>query len=271
MKDKKVLILIKTNIFMNWKRGIGFALLFIGIGLSFVSKTLTGAVIGFNPISYLGILGILSFIAGLIVLYSATLDEIIKVIEERLTPWQKEKFRKLNYETRKTYEKSYKRHLIEQKKKSTAKEKEYLGFSSLGEAAKKGKLPTYLAGKRIIFDTELRGGTYDKHTVFIGRKIDEEDFLKRVGREAQYSPEHDIDKIHTFEESVARKGSGYSNDPHKARVYGRAHSSHGGPPGAFNHQFTGWIAVELQEKPDGIHIHGYPVPEDHVPNEYKKK
>lgn len=253
------------------KRWLGVVLLFVGLGLSFASKTMTGAVIGFSPLNLLGFFGILVFIAGIFLLYSSNLEEITEGIEDKMTPWQKEKFKGLKYEERKAYEKSYQSHFKKIGKKADEKKKEVEYPSSIGEAVEQGKLKSYLAGKRIIFDTSLLGGTYDKHTKFIGRGIELAEFLKKVGREAQYSPEHSLNNIHRFEEYVARKGNGYSIDAHKARLYGRAHSSHGGPPGAFDSKFTGWIAVELQERPDGIHIHGYPVPQNQVPNKYRHK
>ncbi|MDD5193190.1 MAG: DUF308 domain-containing protein [Candidatus Nanoarchaeia archaeon] len=83
----------------NWKRSLGIVLLFVGIGFSFTSKTLTGAVIGLSALNLLGVFGILSFIAGLIILYSATLEERTEGIDEivgeaeHLINEQRQKFR----------------------------------------------------------------------------------------------------------------------------------------------------------------------------------
>jgi hypothetical protein len=76
--DENVFILMKIDLFMNWKRGLGIVLLFVGIGLSFTSRIILGAVIGFNHVSYSGMLGILVFIAGIFLIYSETLEGLVK-------------------------------------------------------------------------------------------------------------------------------------------------------------------------------------------------
>jgi len=53
---------------MNWKRGFGIGLLFVGVFISMTSRVLTGAVIGFQPQNYLGLLGVVLFIGGLVLM-----------------------------------------------------------------------------------------------------------------------------------------------------------------------------------------------------------
>lgn len=64
---------------MNWKRGFGIGLLFIGAFITLINGVITGAVIGYGPENYLGLLGILIFIVGgvLIVISGSGLERNI--------------------------------------------------------------------------------------------------------------------------------------------------------------------------------------------------
>lgn len=55
---------------MNWKRGFGIGLIFIGIFIIFTSVILTGAVIG-SPGNYLGMFGVLILVAGMVIVLMA--------------------------------------------------------------------------------------------------------------------------------------------------------------------------------------------------------
>ena len=50
---------------MSWKRGLGIGLIFVGLFVVVTNAVITGAVIGFNPENYLGLLGIFLFIIGI--------------------------------------------------------------------------------------------------------------------------------------------------------------------------------------------------------------
>lgn len=67
--NQNVFIFFILKIFMNWKKGFGIGLLFIGVFIIFTSRVLTGAVIGAKPENYLGILGILVFVVGIVILF----------------------------------------------------------------------------------------------------------------------------------------------------------------------------------------------------------
>lgn len=65
---------------MNWKRGLGIALIFIGIFIIATARVLTGAVVGTKPENFLGWLGIWVFIVGIILIFMAKkrLEESIR-------------------------------------------------------------------------------------------------------------------------------------------------------------------------------------------------
>lgn len=51
---------------MNWKRGLGIGLLFVGLFLVSTARVLTGAVVGSQPQNLLGLAGLLVFVVGVI-------------------------------------------------------------------------------------------------------------------------------------------------------------------------------------------------------------
>lgn len=64
---------------MNWKRGIGIGLIFVGVYIILTARVLTGAVVGSSPRNFLGILGVLILVAGmLMVLITETLERKVK-------------------------------------------------------------------------------------------------------------------------------------------------------------------------------------------------
>jgi len=70
---------------MGWKRGLrislGIGLVFIGIFIILTARIITGAVIGFQPYNYLGLLGILVFIIGVFLIVASGIGERL---EEKL-------------------------------------------------------------------------------------------------------------------------------------------------------------------------------------------
>jgi hypothetical protein len=65
---------------MNWKRGLGIGLIFIGLYLILIGKMFTGAVIGFNARSSISMVGILVVIAGgILVLSAKTLEKKVEI------------------------------------------------------------------------------------------------------------------------------------------------------------------------------------------------
>lgn len=224
----------KQNMFnQNIKRGLGISLIVISILLSLFNLTFTGAVIGAFNTNYLSYLGILIFLVGVILL-----------LEER-----KE----------------------EKKNIATITEREARKIYSLGEAARRGMIGSYIAGKRLIFETTIparsSGGGYSKHTKYVQSSISEEDFLNQVGSESQYPPQYSIEQIHQFEERVARKGRGEYKGEHQVRVYGSSPQV----TGADNHKPVKGIAVDLQETKDGILVHSHPIPEKSISQQISKK
>lgn len=72
---------------MNWKRGLGVGLIFIGFFICLTAGVITGAVIGFSSENYLGLFGVFVLVGGILLLLIAkTLEEIISVpeFEERI-------------------------------------------------------------------------------------------------------------------------------------------------------------------------------------------
>lgn len=67
---------------MNWKRGLGIGLIFIGIFISLTARVLTGAVVGFSSKNYLGVLGVLLLVGGILLVFtSRRLGELVSVHE----------------------------------------------------------------------------------------------------------------------------------------------------------------------------------------------
>lgn len=167
----------------------------------------------------------------------------------------------------------YKERLEKEKKEHKVKIKTG-PLKNIKDAVEKGMLANYLAGKRIIYDTAVHGKEegYTRHTDFVGRDISEKEFLEKVGgKKSEYAPIYSIDDIHEFERRAALKGRGYSNESNKALVYGISHPKRYGPVGAYRHERVFGLAVDVQEKADGIHIHGHPIPIEEIPKKIKEK
>jgi len=62
---------------MNWKRGLGIGLVFVGIFIMLTSVVITGNVVGFGSSDYLGLFGVLMFIVGAVLIFVSqqTLEE----------------------------------------------------------------------------------------------------------------------------------------------------------------------------------------------------
>jgi len=54
---------------MNFKRGLGIVLIFIGLFMVVITKNITGAVIGFGPENYAGFFGVLIFVIGVFLVF----------------------------------------------------------------------------------------------------------------------------------------------------------------------------------------------------------
>lgn len=64
---------------MNIKRGIGAIFIFAGLIMGISGSIMTGAVIGFEKINYLSIIGILVFVIGAVLFMSENIEEKTKV------------------------------------------------------------------------------------------------------------------------------------------------------------------------------------------------
>jgi hypothetical protein len=63
---------------MSYKRGLGIGLIFVGAIIILTSRIITGAVVGTGPENYLGLLGVLMLIAGMVlVLITKSLDTVV--------------------------------------------------------------------------------------------------------------------------------------------------------------------------------------------------
>ena len=63
---------------MDWKRGVGFGLIFIGMYIAITARVFTGAVVGFEPQNLISLLGAGVFIAGIFLVFvSGTLEKRI--------------------------------------------------------------------------------------------------------------------------------------------------------------------------------------------------
>jgi len=64
---------------MNWKRGFGIGLMFVGIYLSLINGTITGNIIGIGNSNILSIFGIIVFLLGLfLIIATGTIEDIVK-------------------------------------------------------------------------------------------------------------------------------------------------------------------------------------------------
>jgi hypothetical protein len=62
---------------MNYRRGLGIGLVFIGLILALTGNVITGAVIGTDPEHYLGIFGLLVFIGGVLLIVASAHEKNI--------------------------------------------------------------------------------------------------------------------------------------------------------------------------------------------------
>lgn len=68
---------------MNWKRGFGIGLLFVGIFLIIVDRSITGNVIGVGEFNVLSIFGMAVFLIGLfLIIATRTIDDVVKTDDE---------------------------------------------------------------------------------------------------------------------------------------------------------------------------------------------
>jgi len=70
---------------MDWKRGFGVSLMLIGLFITLTSKTITGAVIGFQPINYLGVFGVFIFVLGIFLIIVSKGEVLEKEIDKEET------------------------------------------------------------------------------------------------------------------------------------------------------------------------------------------
>lgn len=76
---------------MDWKRGLGIGLVFVGIFIIAAARAITGAIVGSAPKFLLGWFGILILIAGMIlVLVSRELEDLVSVYEFKKRIYNKE-------------------------------------------------------------------------------------------------------------------------------------------------------------------------------------
>lgn len=60
---------------MNWKRGLGFGFIVIGLYIAITARVFTGAVVGFTPQNYISLLGVGIFIAGVVLILGTGLEK----------------------------------------------------------------------------------------------------------------------------------------------------------------------------------------------------
>ncbi len=136
------------------------------------------------------------------------------------------------------------------------------------EAIEMNRLKDYIHRHELIPETNE---PYKKHTHFVGRKISDDEFLRRVGNRSQYHQGYTPNQIVDFERKVAWQGRGNNvSNPHKIVVYGISDLKRG-PTGAHMHELVFGIAVELQERNGKIYFHGYPIPIEDIPEEIRKR
>lgn len=79
---------------MYWKRGLGIGFIFTGIFISLTARVITGGVVGFARENYLGLLGVLLLVTGiLLVLTTKTLEGRVEIEEfdERIRAKEQDK------------------------------------------------------------------------------------------------------------------------------------------------------------------------------------
>ncbi|MFH1586070.1 MAG: phage holin family protein [archaeon] len=253
------------------ERGLGSLMLIFGLILLATSHpAITGYVISDKITAFNSIVAFVLIVGGVLVMVGRrNLNDILK--DSYTTPHgtlkmkdTKDALRYTDLKAKQKYHTKFQK--IKPRKKIKSPQNIY-------EAIQKNMLGSYLGGKNIIYETNLHPTHYDKHTQFVGRKISEPDFLSKVRNEAQYLPQYTLNQIREFERRVTLKGRGKSDksSKDKATVYGISAPERRGPSGAYNHEFVFGLAVDLQEKKDGVYIHGYPIPKKNIPQNIKKK
>jgi len=69
---------------MNWKRGLGIGLIFIGLFIVLTGKVITGNAVGLGSENYLGLFGLLIFIIGVFFMIVSGLEGKVKGAEFKL-------------------------------------------------------------------------------------------------------------------------------------------------------------------------------------------
>lgn len=78
---------------MNYKRGLGIGLIFVGLFIVLTSRVITGAVIGFQPENYLGLFGVLVFLVGVFLVFvSRTYQDNKSMVKRVLKEYERGKF-----------------------------------------------------------------------------------------------------------------------------------------------------------------------------------
>lgn len=96
LKPKREVYIFKLFIRnMNWKRGLGIGLMFIGLFLVVTNAFITGAVVGVKPENYLGLLGIFLFMIGIFLtvstVTSGSLEEQVESLGSRIAVYETRK------------------------------------------------------------------------------------------------------------------------------------------------------------------------------------
>jgi hypothetical protein len=71
---------------MNWKKGLGFGLIFVGVFICLTANAITGDVVGNSPRNYLGMFGVSVFLIGMILI------ALTRNLEKRIFPDTRKEF-----------------------------------------------------------------------------------------------------------------------------------------------------------------------------------